>query len=193
MGGSNLVDAAGVYGTLGVESATNQPGARWGAVAFQFGSGNLYMFGGYGVDSNGLLLGYLNDLWKFNPANGRWTWISGSNTYGATGVYGTKGVAAAGNVPGARSYTMMVPTDGAVWMFGGITVNASNVPVALNDLWRYDIDDRPVDLGERGQRPELLGRVRYEGHAGRRERSGCPGRHGRVVGALYLGIRRCRV
>ena len=109
MGGSNLIEAAGVYGTLGVESATNQPGARWGAVAFQFYSGSLYMFGGYGVDSNGLLLGYLNDLWKFNPANGRWTWISGSNTFGAPGVYGTKGVAAAGNVPGARSYT----TDGA--------------------------------------------------------------------------------
>ena len=109
MGGSNLIEAAGVYGTLGVESATNQPGARWGAVAFQFYSGSLYMFGGYGVDSNGLLLGYLNDLWKFNPANGRWTWISGSNTFGAPGVYGTKGVAAAGNVPGARSYT----SDGA--------------------------------------------------------------------------------
>jgi N-acetylneuraminic acid mutarotase len=139
MGGPNSVNAAGVYGTLGVESATNQPGARWGAVAFQFYSGNLYMFGGYGVDSNGVQLGYLNDLWKFNPANGRWTWISGSNIFGAPGVYGTQGVAAATNVPGARNYTQLVPLDGAIWIFGGITVNASNVPVALNDLWRYEL------------------------------------------------------
>jgi N-acetylneuraminic acid mutarotase len=139
MGGSNLVNAPGVYGSLGVESATNQPGARWGAVAFQFGSGNLYLFGGYGVDANGQLLGYLNDLWTFNPINGRWTWISGSNTYGAAGVYGTKGVAAPANVPGARSYTLMVPTDNAIWIFGGITVDAANTPVAMNDLWRYDI------------------------------------------------------
>lgn len=140
MGGSNLTDSGGVYGTLGVESATNQPGARWGAVALQFHAGKVWMFGGYGVDSNGLQLGYLNDLWTYNPANGRWTWVSGSSTFGATAVYGTKGVAAAGNVPGARSYTMLVPTDGAVWIFGGLSVDAANAPIAMNDLWRYDIN-----------------------------------------------------
>ena len=172
MGGSNLVNAAGVYGSLGVESATNQPGARWGAVAFQFGSGNLYMFGGYGVDSNGQLLGYLNDLWTFNPANGRWTWLSGSNTYGATGVYGTKGVAAAGNVPGARSYRLLVADIFRVGFrrYHGGCICAGGPERPLEVRHQY----RPVDMGERGQRPELLGCVWNEGHARGCECSGCP-------------------
>jgi hypothetical protein len=33
---------------------------------------------------------------------GPWSWSSGSNTGGAAGVYGTRGVAAVGNAPGAR-------------------------------------------------------------------------------------------
>ena len=33
---------------------------------------------------------------------GVWTWMSGSNTTYQLGIYGTKGVAAAANIPGAR-------------------------------------------------------------------------------------------
>ena len=32
--------------------------------------------------------GYLNDLWEFNPAAKTWTWVSGSSTANAIGVYG---------------------------------------------------------------------------------------------------------
>jgi hypothetical protein len=35
-----------------------------------------------------------------------WTWMSGSDGYDAPPAYGTQGVAAAGNTPGARSSAM---------------------------------------------------------------------------------------
>ena len=39
---------------------------------------------------------------------------------GATPVYGTKGVPAAGNVPGARDYAVAwADSSGNLWLFGG--------------------------------------------------------------------------
>ena len=64
MSGSDLIDAGGVYGTQGSPAATNQPGARSGAVAWTDLSGNVWLFGGFGLagtDSGSD--GYLNDLW----------------------------------------------------------------------------------------------------------------------------------
>jgi len=105
----------GVYGTLGVPAAGNIPGSRSGASTWVDSTGNLWLFGGYGIDSANTL-GQLNDLWKFNPSVNEWTWMSGSSTIlstctpvtggdeycGQLGVYGTLGVPAAGNVPAGR-------------------------------------------------------------------------------------------
>lgn len=51
-------------------------------------NGNLWLFGGYGVDffGNG---GLLNDLWEFNPSTGHWTFVSGNNAANHSGVYGS--------------------------------------------------------------------------------------------------------
>ncbi len=57
---------SGVYGTLGLPAATNDPGGRFGPTSWIDPSGNLWFFGGQGFDSNGLQ-GYLNDLWQFQP------------------------------------------------------------------------------------------------------------------------------
>ena len=51
--GNNSVNAAGVYGTQGVASASNYPGARYGAVSWIDSSGSLWLFGGYGYDASG--------------------------------------------------------------------------------------------------------------------------------------------
>ena len=75
MGGSNTVPTvldsecgqAGVYGTLGTPAAGNIPGGRDGAATWTDSSGNLWLFGGFGFDANGTM-GYLNDLWEFNPS-----------------------------------------------------------------------------------------------------------------------------
>ena len=43
----------GVYGTKGVGSSTNVPGARGGAVSWADNNGNVWLFGGYGLDETG--------------------------------------------------------------------------------------------------------------------------------------------
>jgi hypothetical protein len=138
MNGSDTVNATGVYGTLGVTTPGNTPGARYGAVTWTDNQGNLWLFGGYGADSTGTF-GNLNDLWEYKPANGtyvfpQWTWMGGSNTYGAPGVYGTQGT----RVPGARQGAVSW-TDGAgnLWLFGGAGVDGAGNSGYLNDLWRY--------------------------------------------------------
>jgi len=131
--GSNTGDSVGIYGTQGVASTSNVPGARSGAVSWTDSSGNLWLFGGFGFDPSGS--GDLNDLWEFNPTAGTWEWVSGSNTPDASGVYGTLGLAATSNVPGARSLAGSSWTDssGNLWLFGG---NGSSA--RLNDLWKFN-------------------------------------------------------
>lgn len=138
MSGSTQAGGAGVYGTQGTAAAANVPGARAGAVSWTDGSGNFWLFGGRGHDSNGTI-GVLNDLWQYNPTTGRWTWISGSMTAGAPGVYGTLGTAAAGNVPGARQdAAAWIDMAGNLWLFGyGSFDSSGNLVSAGNDLWRY--------------------------------------------------------
>ncbi len=89
-GGSQTVNASGVYGTQGTASASNAPGARYSANSWIDSSGNLWLFGGAGYDSNGHD-GDLNDLWRYSPGTNQWTWISGGSAGNAAGVYGTLG------------------------------------------------------------------------------------------------------
>jgi hypothetical protein len=51
---------------MGTPAATNVPGARQWQANWIDSSGNLWVFGGDGYDSGGSL-GYLNDLWKYEP------------------------------------------------------------------------------------------------------------------------------
>jgi N-acetylneuraminic acid mutarotase len=133
--GSNLTEQSGVYGTLGVASAANVPGARWQAVSWTDPQGNLWLFGGLGRDSAGNR-GDLNDLWKY--ANGQWTWIAGANVINQPGVYGTEGVAAATNVPGARtSAVTWTDASGNLWLFGGGGYTSATSAGDLNDLWKF--------------------------------------------------------
>ncbi len=138
IGGSNLSAGASVYGTLGVAAASNTPGARTGASSWTDAAGNLWLFGGQGYAGLGAA-GFLNDLWKFNPAAGTWTWIAGSNTVNAASVYGTLGVAASGNVPGAReSAATWTDSAGNLWLFGGDAGTTGTTAVEFNDLWEFN-------------------------------------------------------
>jgi len=140
----------GVYGTLGQASPANAPGGRSQAVSWIDASGNLWLFGGIGLDSAGTF-GYLNDLWMFNPnlgANGEWAWMGGSNVvppatptnvfFGQPGVYGSLGTPASTNVPGGR-YGAYAWTDlsGNLWLYGGNGFDAASTNAYLNDLWKY--------------------------------------------------------
>ncbi|MDR3727417.1 MAG: kelch repeat-containing protein, partial [Terracidiphilus sp.] len=70
---------SGSWGALGVPSLGNIPSDRQGATTWTDSSGNFWLFGGQGTDSNPPGSGYLNDLWKFNPSTLEWTWMGGSN------------------------------------------------------------------------------------------------------------------
>jgi hypothetical protein len=141
IGGSNVVGAAAQYGMQGVAAPANTPGGRYFASSWTDASGNLWLFGG-GLDNGNVET--LNDLWKFNGSE--WTWVSGLSTANNIGVYGTKGMSAPGNYPGARtSAATWVDGAGNLWMFGGYgfddgtnTTSGQSSTVVLNDLWVFN-------------------------------------------------------
>jgi len=134
--GSNVGTQAGSYGTEGTADPSNVPGARAPAASWIDSSGKLWLFGGYGLDSNGNQ-GWLNDLWRYDPATLEWTWVSGSNTMNQVGTYGTKGTAAPSNVPGGREAAVSwLDSNGNLWLFGGSGYDAVGLGGYLNDLWK---------------------------------------------------------
>jgi N-acetylneuraminic acid mutarotase len=173
MGGSDVSanggnGVAGAYGSVGVPSASNWPGARDAGMKWVDSSGDIWLFGGFGADSTGTD-GYLNDLWKYTPgtngAAGEWTWMAGSdsvgNGYGSgqPGVYGTLGSASTSNTPGGRfSGVSWVDKSGKLWLFGGDGEDSSGINGYLNDMWMFD-----PSLGSSGEwtwmgGSELVGR-----------------------------------
>jgi N-acetylneuraminic acid mutarotase len=159
MSGSNSSNQAGTYGTPVMAAPGNIPGARCQAVSWIDQSGNFWLFGGLGLDSNGTSQ-LLNDLWEYNA--GQWTWMAGSNVGDQPGTYGTPGMAAPGNVPGARSLAVSwTDTAGNFWLFGGLGFDSSGTQSYLNDLWKYsagqwtwmggsDVVNQPGTYGTQG-------------------------------------------
>jgi N-acetylneuraminic acid mutarotase len=138
IGGEDLVNIVGVYGTLGTAAAGNLPGPRQGASSWIDSSGNLWLYGGVGNDSNGSV-GNLNDLWQYSPSTSEWNWVSGGNGDNATGVYGTRGTGSVENVPGGRnSISSWIDSSGNLWLFGGSGYDSNGALGYLNDLWQYN-------------------------------------------------------
>jgi len=135
--GDEGIDQSGVYGTKGAAGASNKPGARDGSVSWIDSSGRVWLFGGNGVDANGNI-GALNDLWRFDTLTDEWTWISGDSMFNQSGIYGTKGSAAASTKPGARDGSVSwIDSSGNLWLFGGNGFDASGNGGLMNDLWKF--------------------------------------------------------
>ncbi len=170
--GSDTISQAGTYGTKGVPSPSNIPGARERAVSWLDSQGNLWLFGGYVYDWT--YTGYYyNDLWKYAPATQNWTWISGSDTRDQPGVYGTKGVADPSNCPGARELAVSwFDSQGNLWLFGGRGIVSANDWGYLNDLWKFDpvtVEWTWVSGGDSQEQPGVYGTK------GLADPSNCPG------------------
>ena len=136
MGGAEIANPIGVYGTGGAAAAGNGPGGREGAGAWVDGTGNVWVFGGFGFDgrTDGYL-GNLGDLWKWNGS--AWAWMGGSDLSDSEGSYGTLGASSSSGIPGARSYAATwKDTSGNAWLLGGSGV-AGGVSGLLNDLWAF--------------------------------------------------------
>jgi hypothetical protein len=147
IGGSYGTNQQGSYGTRKVTNGTsNYPGARFGQQVIVDALGNFWLFGGVstaaafsypaGTSANS----YLNDLWEYSPTTGYWTWISGSSSTNQDGTYGTMGVMAKGNAPGARFLgAFQIDINGNFWVYGGYGLNNSPGGFSpMNDLWTYN-------------------------------------------------------
>lgn len=132
-----------------IDETGAMPGSRWGASAWIDQGGNLWLYGGWGLDSkatNGN--GALNDLWVYTPnavagQPGTWVWTKGSNTGSDNGNYGSLTRPYSSYylwTPGGRSNsTQWVDGNGQLWMFGGLGYDSTSSTGNgwLNDLWRY--------------------------------------------------------
>jgi hypothetical protein len=135
--GNNEAGVFANYGMQGTTAATNMPGGRYGALSWIDNAGCFWLFGGYGYTTSGGA-GYLNDLWKYDPATDQWTWVKGSNILSQPAVYGTLAMPAASNTPGGRYGGGNYWSDAAgnFYLFGGYGYSL-NIGYT-NDLWKYN-------------------------------------------------------
>jgi|tagenome__1003787_1003787.scaffolds.fasta_scaffold20968785_1 hypothetical protein len=130
VGGSPTPFTAGVY-----SGSAQVPGARyWSTGAVDPATGKFWMFGGYGFDVNHSF-GYLNDLWVFDPATTKWTFVAGSQTADPKGVY--SGTAA---IPGGRiGANSWIDSSGNFWLFGGDAFDSAGSAGPMNDVWKFPL------------------------------------------------------
>jgi N-acetylneuraminic acid mutarotase len=139
VGGTQAAANAGSYGTAGVPAAGNLPPARTDAISWTDSAGMFWLFGGTQLNTDGSYRAILDDLWSYSPTTGLWTWVGGSSTPNAPGIYGTQGTAAVGNRPGARlGGSTWLDASGNVWLFGGLGPDQAGVAQEYNDLWEYN-------------------------------------------------------
>lgn len=138
MNGSVAINDIGSYGTNAVAASSNQPGGRTGAIGWIDGSDNLWLFGGYGINSQGSLV-VLNDLWEYLNASQQWIWVNGSYYGNVVGIYGSIGVLSQYNIPGSRygGSAWKDPSSGNFWMFAGMGYDAAGTNGRLSDTWRF--------------------------------------------------------
>ncbi len=132
MGGSNLANPNGVYPTQPGPPASSAiyPGGRESPYMWADKSGNIWLFGGGGLDSAGTN-GFLNDLWEFTPSTGNWTWAGGSNLAGSAEQDCGLGCFAAGNIPEPNEMgANWTDLNGNFWLFGGWGSKGT-------DMWEY--------------------------------------------------------
>ncbi|MBL0745260.1 kelch repeat-containing protein [Chryseolinea lacunae] len=155
MNGPSGLNAAGTYGNLRVETPGTNPGARRGAVGWVDDQGNLWMFGGRGKASLDVdpakQEGYLNDVWKYVPAQNQWVWMAGAKRANEIRILGNGN----GGEPGGRiGCTAWKGKDGNFYLFGGGWADGWALPnVFYNDLWRYD-QTRNVWMWQWGDPPQ---------------------------------------
>jgi gliding motility-associated-like protein len=130
MSGPNTINFPGNYGTPLVPAPTNAPPARnETSAAWTSNNGDLWMYGG--GDWNG----QFNDMWKYSPSTGMWTFMHGSTTVNALPSYGTQTISSPSNTPGARfCYGRWKDLNGNLWLFGGSGANGFYA-----DMWMFDI------------------------------------------------------
>lgn len=113
------------------------PGSRFGAISWSGQDGNVWIFGGSGLGADPLnsIQTYLNDLWKYLPAENRWEFFGGTGDYLAE--YNQLGE---NPFPASRSNSASwISSDSKLWMYGGFSIKpVTGDSVVLGDLWSFD-------------------------------------------------------
>ncbi len=137
--GSNTFNDEGNYGTQGVADPNNVPRAREMSSGWVYNN-KFYLFGGWTHDYQFRSLNaVLNDVWEYDPATNNWRWLKGNKSgLDPLGIYGTKGIAAPANTPGARKNSFTMANNEKAYIFGGKGWYASGNQTTLSDLWEYD-------------------------------------------------------
>ncbi|MCA6364212.1 MAG: gliding motility-associated C-terminal domain-containing protein [Bacteroidetes bacterium] len=136
MKGSSVTNAAGNYGVLGVSSPANDPPSMYAALSWTDPAGNFWLYGGLNSSSFQIY----SALWRFDTGNLQWTWMNGSSATGQWPVYGTQGVSAPGNTPGARFRgCTWIDANGNLWLFGGYGFDSNGQQGQMSDLWMYNV------------------------------------------------------
>ena len=141
MNGSSAPNPTAVYGSKDTFAPTNTPQNLYEACEWTDHDGNFWLFGGVYWNTQNQY--EYADLWEFKPAINQWCWIKGPGANNAAGVYGTRGIAAPGNNPGARGFcaSTWVDTAGNLWLFGGWGHDINGTPGTMDDLWKFNIAD----------------------------------------------------
>ncbi len=136
----SLNNSSANYGTMGVESDTNQPIGRCSYTKWKDINGNFYIFAGLNSFAS-LNPETYNDVWKFNPNTNNWTWISGSNTPNQNSLPPAACTKTLLNFPNTRLENQTASTVGctnAFWSFGGFE-NTTGLTKCYGDLWLFDV------------------------------------------------------
>ncbi|WAR19633.1 hypothetical protein MAR_001471 [Mya arenaria] len=144
----------GKYGEQGTADAENMPGCRRRAAAWVDIHGNLWMFGGDGVDDSQESVSVfkhsklLSDVWHFDTVTFLWTWKGGSQQGEQKGVFGDIGQHSSDAHPGSRCEPVV--WDSSVYndeerrerkyfyIFGGVGHDLNGHDGYLNDVWMFD-------------------------------------------------------
>ena len=136
----SYLNRPGSYGTRGIPSIYNQPGARSNSMAWIDSYDDLWLFGGEGYASSKYSYsnaGTLSDVWKYNSKTKEWTWVSGLDNYYEFASHGIKGVSSIENTIGARRYShIQKDFFNNIWIFGGIGYGEDGYIGERNDLWK---------------------------------------------------------
>jgi N-acetylneuraminic acid mutarotase len=178
-GSANGALQAGNYGAEGYDGPGNYLGNRAGSVIWTDSTSEQWVFGGNGIDHYSTL-GILNDLWRYNPADQQWAWMTGLyfegypasvDNYGAatywasTSSWGDVEWPTVGATPGGRANaTNWIDNDGNLWLFGGTGIDGTKQYGFLNELWEFDIANRQwawqggdSHIGANGYTPGIYG------------------------------------
>ncbi len=145
--GSEEANKAGKWSKKFDEKKSNPLGSRSGSAAWTDDQGNLFVFGGAGVDIESGKEVYFNDLWQFVP--GKRIWIQVSEHIQPNEKVNAAGTKAKNQEKQTRedwpsvrknALTWTMEKSGKLWMYGGFgsDENGHNKG-SLSDMWCYDL------------------------------------------------------